>query len=213
MNTRDGSPSQAVTNMWRLWNTFLKGLAAVLPVALTLYVVYWLGTTAEDFLGDGLRLILPSDVYRPGMGLIVGFLVVLGVGTLVNAYIVRLAIRWGETWLARIPLVKTIFGALKDLARFLPAGGERRDLQRVVLWRFGAARLIGFVTAERVHEKLCGECADNMVAVYFPMSYTIGGYTLYLPRSELQASDLTVEEGLRLVLIGGITSEKPHAGR
>ena len=196
--------------MWRLWNTFLKGLAALLPVALTLYLVYWLGTTAENFLGHGLQIILPNNWYRPGMGLVVGFLVVLGVGTLVNAYIVRRAIRWGETLLARIPLVKTIFGALKDLARFLPAGGERRDLQRVVLWRFGAARLIGFVTAERVHEKLCGANADTIVAVYFPMSYTIGGYTLYLPRGELQPSDLTVEEGLRLVLIGGITSEKPH---
>jgi uncharacterized membrane protein len=197
--------------MWRLWNTFLKGLAALLPVALTLYLVYWLGTTAENFLGRGLQIILPDSWYRPGMGLVVGFFVVLGVGTLVNAYIVRRAIRWGETLLARIPLVKTIFGALKDLARFLPAGSERRDLQRVVLWRFGAGRLIGFVTAERVHQKLCGDCADTMVAVYFPMSYTIGGYTLYLPRSELQPSDLTVEEGLRLVLIGGITSEQPHA--
>jgi len=197
--------------MWRLWNTFLKGLAAVLPVALTLYLVYWLGTTAEDFLGDGLRLILPDHMYRPGMGLVVGFLVVLGAGTLVNAYIVRRAIRWGETWLARIPLVKTIFGALKDLARFLPASGERRDLQRVVLWRFNGARIVGFVTAEHVHERLCGADAAEIVAVYFPMSYQIGGYTLYLRREELEHSDLTVEEGLRLVLIGGITSDMPHA--
>ncbi len=183
----------------------------MLPVALTLYLVYWLGTTAENFLGDGLRLILPDHIYRPGMGLMVGFLVVLGVGTLVNAYIVRTAIRWGEKWLARIPLVKTIFGALKDLARFLPASGERRDLQRVVLWRFSGARMIGFVTAERVHERLCGADAAKMVAVYFPMSYQIGGYTLYLPREELEHSNLTVEEGLRLVLIGGITSDMPHA--
>ncbi len=197
--------------MWRLWNTFLKGLAAVLPVALTLYVVYWLGTTAEDFLGDGLRILLPDHMYRPGMGLIVGFLVVLGIGTLVNAYIVRRAIRWGEKLLTRIPLVKTIFGALKDLARFLPAGGERRDLQRVVLWRFNGARMVGFVTAERVHERLCGGDAAEIVAVYFPMSYQIGGYTLYLRRDELEHSDLTVEEGLRHVLIGGITSDMPHA--
>lgn len=195
--------------MKRLWNTFLKGLAAVLPVALTLYLVYWLGTTAETFLGNLLQFVLPDRLYRPGLGLLVGFIVVLIAGVLVNAYIVRAAIRFGEKLLARIPLVKTIFGALKDFTRFLPASGERRDLKRVVLYRLGEGRLIGFVTSEVVHSKLCGDCANELVAVYFPMSYTIGGYTMYLPRSSLQTSDLTVEEAMRLVLIGGITSEAP----
>jgi uncharacterized membrane protein len=197
--------------MRRLWNTFLKGLAAVLPVTLTLYLVYWLGTTAEDFLGSGLRLVLPASMYRPGMGLIVGFLVVLFVGSLVNAYVVRRFIRLGEKLLARIPLVKTIFGALKDLTRFLPASGERRDLQRVVLWKIGRARLVGFVTAEHVHPRLCGECAGKLVAVYFPLSYQLGGHTLFLPPEELEPSELTVEEALRMVLIGGITSDVSHA--
>jgi len=194
--------------MSKLWNIFLKGLAAVLPVTLTLYLVYWLGTTAEAFLGRGLQLLLP-DLYRPGMGLLVGFLVVLVAGLLVNAYVVRTAIRLGEKLIARIPLVKTIFGALKDFTRFLPAGGERRDLKRVVLYKLNDARIIGFVTAEQVHSKLCGDCAGELVAVYFPMSYTIGGYTLYVPRSSLQTSDLSVEEGMRLALIGGISSEAP----
>lgn len=195
--------------MRRLWNTFLKGLAAVLPVAMTLYAVYWLGVNAEEFLGHGLQLILPPGMYRPGMGLAAGFLVVLAAGMLINAYIVRRAIRLGETLLARIPLVKTIFGALKDLTRFLPAGGERRDLQRVVMWSFNNARLIGFVTSESVHEQLRGAYGEDVVAVYFPMSYQIGGYTLYLPHSELQPCDLSVEEALRLVLIGGLTSSSP----
>jgi uncharacterized membrane protein len=198
--------------MWRLWNTFLKGLAALLPVALTIYVVIWLGTTAENFLGKGLRMILPADMYRPGMGLIVGFLVVLGAGLLVNAYVVRRAIRLGEKLLARIPLVKTIFGALKDLTRFFPASGERRDLQRVVLYRFGDAQLIGFVTTEQPHPKL-GDTVKGLVAVYFPMSYTIGGYTLYLSSDRLEACDLSVEEAMRLVLIGGISGDAPKVAQ
>ena len=192
--------------MRKLWNTFLKGLAAVLPVALTVYLVYWLGTTAEAFLGRGLQLILPSTWYRPGMGLVVGFLVVLAAGLLVNAYVVRRAIRFGEKLLARIPLVKTIFGALKDFTRFLPASGERRDLQRVVLYKWNDAQLIGFVTAEQVHPKLSDPNSSDMIAVYFPMSYQIGGYTLYLPRSSLHPVDLSVEEGMRLVLLGGVNS-------
>jgi uncharacterized membrane protein len=193
--------------MRRLWNTFLKGLAAVLPVVLTLYLVWWLGTKADDLLGGWLRALLPPELYWPGQGLLVSFLLVLLAGVLVDAYIVRRFIRFGETLLARIPIVKTIFGALKDFARFLPAGDKRRDLKRVVLWKFGSARLIGFVTEEHINPRMLqGAQTADIVAVYFPMSYQIGGYTLYLPRTELEETQLSVEEAMRLVLIGGVTA-------
>lgn len=198
--------------MRRLWNTFLKGLAAVLPVALTIYLVFWLGKTAESFLGEPLRAILPRGQYWPGLGLIAGFIFILLAGVLVDAYVVRRFIRYGESLLARIPIVKTIFGALKDFTRFLPAGGKGRDLKRVVTWSFGGARLVGFVTEEQVNEQLLGAGAEEVVAVYFPMSYQIGGYTLYLHKSELQETDLSVEEAMRLVLIGGVSHSTGPAG-
>jgi uncharacterized membrane protein len=192
--------------MRRLWNTFLKGLVAVLPVALTVYVVYWLGRTAETILSRPLRLVLPADTYWPGLGLLMGFLLVLLAGVMVDAYVVRRLLRLGESVLERIPVVKTIFGALQDVTRFLPAGGKARDLKRVVWWQFGGARVIGFVTEEHVSLRLFGAEAHELVAVYFPMSYQIGGYTLYLHKDQLQETDLSVEEAMRLVLIGGVTS-------
>jgi uncharacterized membrane protein len=197
--------------MRRLWNTFLKGLAAVLPVTLTIYLVVWLGTLAESMLGAPFRLLLPQERYWPGLGLLAGFLLVLAVGVLVDAYVVRRLFRFGESLLARIPIVKTIFGALKDFTRFLPAGGKSRDLKRVVMWQLGAARLIGFVTEEHVNPRLLRGTARDVVAVYFPMSYQIGGYTLYLPPAELQETDLSVEEGMRLVLIGGVSAAAASA--
>src|SRR5512138_3224397 len=100
--------------MRRLWNIFLKGLAAVLPVTATIYLVIWLGTTAESLLGGPLRSVLPSHLYWPGMGLLVGLCVVMLVGIFINAYIVSSLVRYGESLIARIPVVKTIFGALKD---------------------------------------------------------------------------------------------------
>lgn len=198
--------------MRRLWNTFLKGLVAVLPVALTIYLVFWLGKTAESILGGPLRVLLPSGHYWPGLGLLVAFLLVLMAGVLVDAYVVRRFIRFGESLLARIPIVKTIFGALKDFTRFLPAGGKARDLKRVVMWQMGSARLIGFVTEEQISERLMAVGAEDFVAVYFPMSYQIGGYTLYLHKAELQETSLTVEEAMRLVLIGGVTSQRATPG-
>jgi uncharacterized membrane protein len=198
--------------MRRLWNTFLKGLVAVLPVALTLYLVFWLGSTAERILGGPLRALLPADRYWPGLGLLVGFLLVLLAGVMVNAYVVRRLLRLGESVLARIPIVKTIFGALKDVTRFLPAGGKARDLKRVVVWRMGSARMIGFVTEEQVSARLFGADAAEVVAVYFPMSYQIGGYTLYLHKDELTETDLSVEEAMRLALIGGVSSNAGTPG-
>jgi uncharacterized membrane protein len=199
--------------MRRLWNTFLKGLAAVLPVGLTIYVVFWLATTAETVLSGPLRTWLPKERYWPGLGLLAAFLIVLLVGVIVDAYIVRRAFRFGESLLARIPIVKSIFGALKDFTRFLPAGGKSRDLKRVVLWRFNGAQLIGFVTEEHVDARLFRDQAGDLVAVYFPMSYQIGGYTLYLHKDELRETDLTVEQAMRLVLIGGVTATAQESAR
>jgi len=193
--------------MRRLSNTFIKGLAAVLPVALTLYLVVWLGTTAESILGGSLRVILPPQAYFPGLGIVVGCVFVLVVGIIFDAYVVQRLFRFGESLLARIPIVKTIFGALKDFTRFLPASGKARDLRRVVIWRISGARIVGFVTEEHIHPKLLGPQHDEIFAVYFPMSYQIGGYTLYLPKSELEETGLSVEEAMRMTLIGGVTTQ------
>ena len=195
-----------------LWTIFFKGLAAVLPVVLTLYLLFWLGTTAESILGQGLRVAVPDHSYWPGLGLIVGIAFIFCIGLLVNAYVVRRVIQYGESLFERIPIVKTIYGTFKDVTRFLPEGGKHRDLKRVVTWRWGNAHVIGFVTEDQVDPRVGGEEASDLVAVYFPMSYQIGGYTLYLPREELRETELSVQEAMRLVLLGGVTSRTPAAG-
>jgi len=201
-----------VVIMKRLRNIFFAGLATVLPVAITLYLIYWLATTSEAVLGDFMKLILPDNWYRPGLGLVTGFVVVLLAGLLVNAYAVRWFIKQGEQLLARVPLVKTIYGAVKDFTRFLPANSARRDLQRVVMWRLNGAYMVGFVTSEQLPEALVTATpqATDLVAVYFPLSYQIGGHTFFIPRSELMETTLRVEEALRLVLTGRITTVPKH---
>ncbi len=189
--------------MKKIWNLLMKGLAAVLPIGVTIYVVWWLGTSAEELMRDAITLVLPERHYWPGMGLVAGFVLLLGAGLVVNAYVVRWMMRAWDEFLSRIPLVKTVYAALRDLVKFLPGDGKRRDLRRVVLATFGDARLIGFVTRESPPE-LGGASADT-VAVYFPMSYQIGGYTVYLPRSRLTQLDMGVEEAMRLVLTGGVS--------
>jgi len=190
--------------MKKLWYLVMKGLAAVLPIGLTLYVVIWLGTSAESLLRDAITLVLPEQHYWPGLGLIVGFVLLVIAGLFVNAYVVRWFLAQWDRFLERIPLVKTVYGALRDLVKFLPAAGKRRDLQRVVLAAFGEAQAIGFVTRESVDDLGLESAGDGVVAVYFPMSYQIGGYTLYMPRRQLRPLAMGVEDAMRLVLTGGI---------
>ncbi len=194
--------------MRRIWTTFISGLATVLPVTITLYLIYWLGSTAEAVLGEALKLVLDQQHYRPGMGLLAGFVVVLFVGALINAYVVRWFIRKGETWLEGLPLIKTIYGSVKDITKFLPGQGGRRDTRRVVLWMNDNAYMVGFVTADHASPKLPQALLADRLPVYFPKSYQIGGYTLYVLKSELIETSMSAEEAMRLVLIGGVNAEQ-----
>jgi uncharacterized membrane protein len=191
--------------MRRIWNTVLKGLVAILPLSLTIYFVYWLAVTAERLFSRLLRLLLPADWYWPGLGLIVGVAVLYAVGLAVNAYVVRRALKLSDAVFARIPVVKTVYVPLRDFMRFFPSSGRSHDLRRVVLVPFGPGKVIGFVTAES--GMVLGAAGnDDAVGVYLPMSYMIGGYTVFLPRDLLEPTTLSVEAGMRLALMGGVQS-------
>jgi uncharacterized membrane protein len=189
--------------MKSLGRILLKGLLAILPIGLTLYLVYWLGVTTETLLSGPLKLLLPAEFYRPGMGLVAGFLVLLVAGVLVNAYLVRHVFQFGETLLLRVPVVKTVYAALRDLARLMGPSARKRELERVVMVRFGPGRVIGFVTQENASVPGIAP-GESLVAVYLPMSYQIGGYTVYVPRDCIEATDLSVEAAMRIVLTGGL---------
>ena len=197
--------------MRKIWNTILKGLVAVLPVGLTVYVVYWLAVTAERVFSSLIRIVLPAGVYWPGLGLLIGLVVLYFLGLAVNAYVVGRALRLSDKLFARIPVVKTIYLAIRDFMRFFPSPGKGSDLQRVVLVPFGPGKVLGFVTAEsgdmlRRSASVVGET----IAVYLPMSYMVGGYTVFLPRELVEPTSLSVEEGMRIALMGGVRSTAPH---
>ena len=135
-------------------------------------------------------------------GLVAGFVVLFVLGLLVNAYVVGRVLRLGEQLVLKVPIVGTIYTAFRDVAKLMHSEGKS-DLERVVVVRFGDARLIGFVTQEKA--SLPGiEGAQDLVAVYLPMSYQIGGYTAYLPRERIEPTEPSVEAAMRIVLTGGL---------
>jgi len=191
--------------MRKIWNTMLKGLVALLPIGLTVYLVYWLAVTAERLFSTLLKLFIPDSAYRPGFGLIAGLVVLYAAGLAVNAYVVRRALRFGDRLFARIPVVKTIYVATRDFMRFFPSSGRGSDLKRVVLVPFGPGKIIGFVTAES-SAALGLAPGHDAIAVYLPMSYMVGGYTVFLPRELIEPTSLSVEAGMRIALMGGVQS-------
>jgi uncharacterized membrane protein len=188
---------------------FLKGLATVLPITVTIYVLYWLGSTAESLLGRGLKMFIPGSLYWPGMGLVAGLALVLAVGVLMNAWLFRKAFRWGEKLLDRIPLVKALYGSVRDLMGFF-GGADRKTLHKTVMVSVGNTplRLLGFITREDFVGLPSGIGGNDIVAVYLPMSYQIGGFTAMVPRSAVQPIDMSVEQAMRFAVTAGMSEMK-----
>ena len=201
--------------MRKILTLTMSGLVTVLPLALTVYVIWWLVNTVEGWLRRALIAlhIVSPEHYWPGLGLITGFLILLAVGSLVNAYAGKILLKYWDEFLGRIPFIKTLYGGFRDVLSLLPSGsGEKRDLQRVVLARFGDVHAIGFVTREDVPPALLAHGGEHWVTVYFPMSYAFGGYTLYLPRERLEALDISVEDAMRLAITAGLTATTNRHG-
>ena len=186
---------------------FLRGLATLLPVILTVYLLWWFGTSMERGLGAALEWILPEGYYLPGLGLVLGVAITFACGLLMYAQLVRRFFRLWERLFERVPLIKTVYGPIKDLMSFLTqADGEDRFGQ-VVMVEFEdiGARLLGFMTCEGA-DKVSGLARDaENVAVYLPMSYQIGGFMVLVPRSAVEPVEMSVDAALKLVITAGMT--------
>ena len=195
-----------------LGKLFLQGLVVTIPAVLTLAIVWWLASGAERLLRTVIVQVIPEGWYVPGMGLASALSLVVLVGLLSQVLIVRKLLDWGDTLMNRLPLVKSIYTASKDfIGYFNPA--TREQFGKVVLVQLPGQefQLLGFVTRDAFDDLPLKPAVEDPVAVYLPMSYQVGGYTLYLPRTCLTPVDISFEQAMRLTLTAGITarSERP----
>ncbi|WP_018865453.1 MULTISPECIES: DUF502 domain-containing protein [unclassified Thioalkalivibrio] len=195
--------------MRRISRTFLTGLAAILPAAITLALLWWLGSTAEEVLGGLLQAILPDLLYFPGMGILAGIGLLFGVGVLLQAYVVRWLFDWLEGLMQRIPVVKTIHGTVRDVTRLVSGDIHEQFGQAVLVQLPGTDfKLVGFVTREDFAGLPDSLGGPDTVAVYMPMSYQIGGYTLMLPRERIEPLELSLEDAMRYALTAGVSARQ-----
>ena len=191
--------------------TLLTGFITILPVVLTLYLLYWLAVSAESVLGRLIRLMLPDHWYWPGMGVIAGLAAVFAVGLLMHAYVVQRLFAKGEQILYHLPLIKSVYRAIRDFFEYFSPAREK-EFEQVVAVSFGntGMQVIGFVT-QALPEKLPeGFREKDSILVYLPLSYMIGGYAVLVPRSAVRPLDMNMEEAMRFTLTAGVTGSGLH---
>ncbi|MCK4704878.1 MAG: DUF502 domain-containing protein [Gammaproteobacteria bacterium] len=185
--------------------TLLTGFITLLPMVLTIYLLYWLGISSEQVLGNALRYVLPQQAYFPGLGMLTGLVVIFIIGLMMNAYLVRKLFSLGEEVLYRLPLIKSVYRAFRDFFDFFSPNKE--GLGQVVAITINGMELVGFVTQED-QQRLPPSFRDrDSVLVYLPMSYMVGGYTILVPRDDVQELDMSMDEAMRFVLTAGITGK------
>jgi uncharacterized membrane protein len=189
----------------RLGSIFITGLVVLLPVTITVVFLWWLLTSAEALFGGAIAPLLGAW-YRPGMGMLLGLALVFGVGLLAQLWVVRQLLGWGDALLDRIPLIKTIYGGVRDLLELFQNDPSKR-LRQVVRVKLPNSQvcLIGFITREDFTGLPAGIAGPGVVAVYCPMSYMIGGFTLLMPRAQLEPLDMSFEDAMRFAVTAGLS--------
>jgi uncharacterized membrane protein len=198
-----------VKNLWKnAGAVFATGLLTLVPVLATLYLIVWVFNFAEQLFGKPLRWLIPGE-YHVGMGIVAALAIVFGVGVLMRALVFRYLFRGIEKLMLGIPLVRSIYGAVRDLLGLF-AQHEDAALQVVAVTLPGIeARLLGFVTRTEFSDLPGGVAKEGEVAVYLPMAYNIGGYTVFLPRERLQPVAMSREDAMKFILTAGLKSASP----
>jgi uncharacterized membrane protein len=195
----------------RLRAYFLTGVIVTAPISITIFLVWQFLT----FLDTQVEALLPArynpENYLPFSLPGVGLLVVLGFLTLVGMLTANLAgrtlVRMGERLLSRMPVVRSVYGTLKQIFETVLAQSSR-SFREVVLIEYPRRGIgaIGFVTGPTQGE-IQARADEELVNVFLPTTPNpTSGFLLFVPRKDLIHLDMSIEEGIKLVISGGIVA-------
>ena len=181
-----------------IYRYFFRGLITALPLGLTIYFIYVFLSWSESVAMQAIRPFI-GKFYVPGMGLLLGVTLILLLGFLVSQRGAGKMLSLVELPFTNLPVVKNIYASLKDFADyFSPQRGQDAQQTVVTLKMPGQAlEVVGLITRQRVDDLPAGFLRGDRVAVYLPMGYNIGGYTVFVPRDWVQPIDMPVEEAMR----------------
>ncbi|MGE5538703.1 MAG: DUF502 domain-containing protein [Gemmatimonas sp.] len=204
----------------RLRTWFLTGVLIVAPLALTIYVclaiVRWVDQLIAPLIPPPYRpevyFNLPFEV--PGTGFVIVVVGLTAIGASAATLLGRYFVRASDRVLARLPIVRTLYGALKQMFETL-LSQKSSAFRQVVLVPFPHAGTwaIGFLAGDAT-ASVQRALDDDLVSVFLPTSPNpTSGYIVFVPRSQAIPVDMTVEEGLKLVVSGGIAAPPGQPAR
>jgi uncharacterized membrane protein len=185
----------------RLRNSFLTGLLIVGPVAITLYIMWWLINWVDAWVKPLLPTYYNPDTYLPfplpGLGLFVAIVGLTIIGALAANLLGRSLVSTGELMLSRMPVVRNVYSAIKQLFEsVISSAGPNQSFQKVGLIEFPSEGLwsIVFVTGETT-----GEIVFMPTGIVPPT-----GFICFVPRKDVTLLSMSAEEAAKVILSGGI---------
>lgn len=198
--------------MQRLRGDFLTGLVVVLPIFLTIYVVYVLvGIVDSRVIPLIPRQYNPENVFGRnifGLGLVIFLLFTTGVGALTKGFFGARIIRFGEGLVDRTPIVRSIYNALKQIVEtMLSQSGTSFQQTCLVEYPRKGLWAVGFVSTATRGEIAAKAGGGDLLSVFLPTTPNpTSGFLLFVPRSDVVLLDMSIEEAAKLVISAGLVT-------
>ena len=204
--TPDPAPAPRVNAGRVLRRYFITGLLVLLPVVVTVSVLWRFFFALDDILGRFVETYLGRSV--PGVGLVALVALILGIGAVASNFLGKRVIRIGERLVARVPLMGWIYRTTKQIfSTFLEERSQ--SFRKVVLVSYPqkGTYSVAFVTSESP-TSIEASLGKGFVTVFLPTTPNpTSGFLLVVPAEDVVPMNLSVDEGLRLVISAGALSE------
>lgn len=202
----------ALRPMARLRAYLFAGIIVTAPISITFWIVWqivaWVDATANAIIPQHYNPETYLPFSLPGLGLLFMLGVLVLIGWFTAGLVGKTIMRLGERVLQRMPVVRSIYGTLKQIFETVLRSGSG-SFREVVLveWPRRDCWSIGFVAGPASWE-LDGGPREPMIKIFLPCTPNpTTGYLMFVPRSDCRSLDMTVEEGMRLVISGGIIDQ------
>ena len=186
--------------MWAFFKRItFAGLFAIVPLALTFYIIKIIIVFLDQLTAPIMARI---NLEIPGFGLILTLLIIFALGIFVTNVLGRRLFSWGERLISSIPLVKNIYNTLKQITNAFSGATQTENYQRVIYIQYPRKELwtICFVTGESVDGS-----GEEYYHVFVPTTPNpTSGVFIIIPKKDAIEADLSVEEGLKAVISGGL---------
>lgn len=194
----------------KIKNYFLSGLVVFLPLALTVYLIFLAMNFAEGIFGKFLKPIFAENFgfYFSGLSIIMGVYVIVVIGFLVTHFIGKKVYDLFENLLIKVPIVKQIYPALKEMVVFLFTRDRMGSFGKVVIAEYPRKGMyaLGFLTNESA-EKISRLTGKELCNVFIPSAPgPLTGYVTLIPKKEIILTDISIEEAFKFIVSGGVVN-------